>query len=232
MRRFLVVAGIMLVLLVGAGGALLYHLLNTERGLQRLLSQLDRVPGLGITVAGASGTLAGPLRIDRLVIDHPAVLIEARSLAVNPELGELLAGRIELSELSAGSLEVTLREQEPQPPSEPHFLPRLLEIDAKLVRARDVAVTLPAGQRIELDEIEATVGITRWRIDVPRFALRGDAGEVGGTIALRATLPLGIRSALEGHWRLPDGHDYRFTGSTRGKLDRLGTVQEIGRAHV
>jgi translocation and assembly module TamB len=224
MRRFLVVAGIMLVLLVGAGGALLYHLLNTERGLQRLLSQLDRVPGLGITVAGASGTLAGPLRIDRLVIDHPAVLIEARSLAVNPELGELLAGRIELSELSAGSLEVTLREQEPQPPSEPHFLPRLLEIDARLVRARDVSVTLPAGQRIELDEIEATVGITRWRIDVPRFALRGDAGEVGGTIALRATLPLGIRSALEGHWRLPDGHDYRFTGSTRGKLDRLGVA--------
>ena len=224
MRRFLLVTGILLALLACGGGALLYHLLHTERGLQRLLSQLDRIPDLDIAVEGATGTLAGPLTIDRLVIDHPAARIEARSLAVDPELGGLLAGRIELGELSAGSLEVELREREPQPPSEPHFLPRLLELHAGLVRIRNVGLTLATGQRIALEEIEATVDITRWRIDVPRLVLRDAAGEVAGAITLRASLPLGIRSALEGRWRLPDGHEYRFTGSTRGKLDRLGVA--------
>ena len=224
MRRLLVVAGIAIALLACAGGALLYHLLHTEQGLQRLLSQLDRIPGLDIAAEGASGTLAGPLSVERLLIDHPSVRIEARSLTVDAGFGGLLAGNIELGELSAGSLEVTLREREPQPPSEPHFLPRWLEIHAPRVHARNVGITLAAGQRIAVEEIEATVGITRWRIDVPRIAVRDPAGEVSGAIVLRASLPLGIRSALAGHWRLPDGHDYRFTGSTRGKLDRLGVA--------
>ena len=53
--------------------------------------------------------------------------------------------------------------------------------------------------------------------------IKDAAGELAGEVRLRAGRPMGVSGTLSGRWRLPDGHDYRFSSAVRGNLDRLGT---------
>jgi translocation and assembly module TamB len=219
-----IVLPVLLVLLVGAPLVALHRLLYTEAGLAFALTQLHRVPGARIEVEGARGTLAGPIAADRVVVEHEAARIELRGLRMDAALRPLLHGLLRLETLAADAVEVTLLEREPPPPSAPGFLPRFLEIEAPRVELRGVALTLLNGERIAVESIRAALDMSRWRIRLNDLVLEDAAGRIEGSLALRAMQPLGLRVAANGHWRLPDGRDYRFATALRGNLDRLGTT--------
>ena len=221
MKRRQVVIAALAALLLGAVAVPLHWLLYTQPGLEYVLSKLQRIEGVRIEVSGAQGTLAGPLSFGRVVIDHAAVHIEADGVRGMPRVPDLLAGRLALEQASIDRVEVTLKDRAPQPESEMHFLPARLGIRADDVTVRQVGVRLKDGTRLHVASVRADVRVTRWRIDVAPFAVVDEAGRLDGEVYLRGTSPLGLRGNVAGHWRLPDGQEYRFAAATYGKLDRM-----------
>ena len=213
-----------LVLLVAVPVVAVYRVLNSQAGLELALAQFQRLQNIRIEATGASGTLAGPLRVERLVIEHEAVRIEAFDLRLQARMRGLLTGIVQLDQLEAARIEVVLKRREPQPPRAPHFLPRFLEVSAPDIRLGDIGLTLPDGQRVEVASLRTALAMTRWRIDLTDLVADDPAGHVEGYLRLRAWQPLGLRAALNGHWRLPDERTYRFAAAARGNLGRLGTT--------
>jgi translocation and assembly module TamB len=224
MRRLRIALPLVLLVLAGGVAFLGWKLLYTEPGLRFALAQLHRIPAVRIEAGGARGTLAGPLTIDRLIVEHEAVRIEVRDLRLHARVRSLLAGDVHLDEASAGRVEVVLRTREERPPEAPRFLPRFLEVVAPAVRLGPVALTLANGDRYEVASIRSALAMTRWRIDLTDLVIEDALGRVEGTLTLRGTLPLGLRLAANGHWRLPDERTYRFAAAAGGNLDRLGTT--------
>ena len=213
-----------LVLLVAVPVVAVYRVLNSQAGLELALAQFQRLQNIRIEATGASGTLAGPLRVERLVIEHEAVRIEAFDLRLQARMRGLLHGIVQIDQLEAARIEVVLKRREPRPPSAPHFLPRFLEVSAPRIRLGDIGLTLLDGQRVEVASLQAALAMTRWRIDLTDLVADDPAGHVEGNLRLRAWQPLGLRAALNGHWRLPDERTYRFAAAARGNLGRLGTT--------
>jgi translocation and assembly module TamB len=162
--------------------------------------------------------------VQRLVVDHEAARIEARDVTLDVQLGSLLAGDVYLEQSTVGRLEVELKKREPPPPEAPRFLPQFLEVVAPSLQVGDVGLTLADGQRFTVASARGALAMTRWRIDLTDVVVEDPLGRIEGTITLRATLPLGLRTALNGHWRLPDERTYRFAAAARGNLDRLATT--------
>ena len=224
MRWRWIILAVAMALLFGAPPLVAYRLLHSEQGLQFVLGQLGRIPNVRIEATGASGTLAGPLAVERLVVEHAAVRIEARGLRLDVVIRPLLNGELRFQELSASSVEVVLKDREKPPPREPGFLPDFLQIDARDARLANLSLTLVNGERFEAASARAAVDMTRWRIRLRELVIEDPAGRLEGNVALRATEPLGLRVVASGHWRLPDERVYRFAGVLRGNLDRLGTT--------
>jgi translocation and assembly module TamB len=214
----------LLVLLVGTPFFAAQRLLHTEAGMRFALDQLRRVPGVTIETAGANGTLAGPLTFRRVSIDHAAVRIEVRDLALDARLRALLGGNVFLEQATAEGVEITLKHREPQPPSATRFLPRLLEVVVPDLQLRNVGLTLADGQRYQVASVRGALAMTRWRIDLSDLVVEDPRGRVDGAITLRATTPLGLRAAANGRWQLPDEQTWRFAAAVSGNLDRLATT--------
>ena len=221
-RRIILVAA--LLLLIGLPLAATHRLLYSEAGLRFALAQLSRIPAVRIEVTGASGTLAGPLAVQRVLVEHEAVRIEARGLRLDARLRSLLGGNVYLEQAGADSVEVVLKRREERPREQTYFLPRFLDIAAPGLRLANVALTQTNGQRITVSSVTGALAMTRWRIDVSDLVIEDAAGHIDGAITLRAMLPLGLRASANGHWRLPDEHTYRFAAAVRGNLDRLATT--------
>ena len=219
----------LLLVLAGLPVALGYQVLHSEWGLQFLVSQLHRIPGVRIEVGGARGVLAGPLEFDRVIVEHPAVRIDARDLRLDLETAALLGGQIELESATIGRVDIVLVKREEKPPSETHFLPRFLTIEAPGLSIRNIGLTLADGQRLEVASLRGDLRLTRWRLDAESLLLEDPAGRVTGRVTLRGTLPLTVNSALAGSWRLPDERSYEFTATTRGRLERLALVLSLSK---
>jgi translocation and assembly module TamB len=222
-RRGWIVAGVVLLLLLGATAVLVQRLLYTQPGLDFALGQLERLPGMRIEVEGARGTLAGPLDAARVVVDHEALYLEAHDVHVALQSRGLLAGTVHLRDFSVGRLSVRLKERPEQPKAPPRFLPAGLSIVVPAFRIGPTELALQNGRQVVANSAQGSLELTRWRLVVDPLDLRGPDGMVAGSLAVRATEPLGLRTNLRGEWRFPeDAFDYRFRLETRGKLDRLG----------
>jgi len=80
----------------------------------------------------------------------------------------------------------------------------------------------PANFRPVRAAARGSLELTRWRLIVDPLDVRSPDGAIAGSLALRATEPLGLRTNLRGEWRFPDdAFEYRFRAETRGRLDRL-----------
>ena len=221
-RRYAVFLGLLLAL-AGGVALFLHWLLFTQQGLEFAIAQLSRLPTVKIEVRGARGSIAGPLTADSVTVEHEAAHVVARGLALNPEPSGLIVGHLGVERLTVSRLEVTLKERPPQPEKPPYFLPAGLHITAPDFRLDDIALTLKSGQRIEARAARGSLSVTRWRLDLDPVDVRGPAGRISGSLVLRASEPLGLRTDLRGEWRLPgDAFEYRFRVVTRGDLDRLG----------
>ncbi len=223
-RRVLAIGGLLLLCRSWRGSRCGLAGSSTPRpGLHFVLRRLETLSAVSITASGARGTLSGPLEFDTLVIDHEAVRIDARELRLQPELSNLLSRTISITSAEAGTLEVTLRRRGPQPPSEPHFMPHPLRLLVGRFDLRRVALVLANGQRYSVASINGALTMDHWVLHAPIVTIKDPAGELAGEVRLRAGRPMGVTGTLSGRWRLPDGHDYRFSSTVRGNLDRLGT---------
>ena len=220
---------LLVLLLVVLGGTAfgVHRLLYTSGGLEFALSLLGHIEAAKIEVSGARGTIASELHFNRVVVEHAAVRVVADDVEGRLDLASLLAGRISVEDARIGRAEVVLKEREPVPVSQTHFLPPGLSLTAPGVVVNRVGLVLKSGYRMHVATVRGDLRMTRWRIDVSPFVMDDPAGHIDGKVFLRATLPLGLRGEASGEWRLPDERTYRFAAKVNGKLDRLGVDASI-----
>ena len=84
-------------------------LLGTESGLRWALERAQGAAGGKLAVEGASGVLAGTVRIDRLAYEGDGFRLESRAVQARAGLLAALGGRIVLDPLEAESLEIVSR---------------------------------------------------------------------------------------------------------------------------
>ncbi|MFZ5466367.1 MAG: translocation/assembly module TamB domain-containing protein [Pseudomonadota bacterium] len=224
-RLLLAALLVLLLALVGTAG----WLLGSESGLRFIAGQLE---ARGWLVAEeVEGKVLGRLEVKRVALRVPGLDLEIGRLVLDWRPGELLRGRLHVSELTGAGIRIAMQ---PSGPSEPHgrytglALPLDVQVDRLqvedlalrkgedvilLVRSLEAGVQLAGGmirlERLELDTPWATLDAAgHWGLDPD------DAGDL--TLRWKATLE-GLKAPLEG-----EGH-------LSGTLQRIEFDQRIAR---
>jgi translocation and assembly module TamB len=218
-RVLIIILSIALILIpLGLLGSLIY----TQKGVQILAAQLSRFERLGVHIEGISGTLAGPLHVDKFELDHPRVHVVVYDITVQLQLRGLLYGTIQAGSLTARDALIEYRDVQ-LPPSayQPHFLPSFLRIDvrhADVARARYVH---PNGFSIEATRARGRVTITAHRLQARDFRVEADWFDATGEMLLRAkdAFEMDLKTQATVHVR-PE-LDVQLAASLSGPIDRL-----------
>lgn len=192
MRKWIFI--IVIALLVAAPVALIGVLLYTQTGVELIASQLGRLERFGVRIEGLSGTLSGPLHIERLEIDNPNVHIVTHDIVAYLQLRELLVQTIRISSLTTRDTLVEVRTAPPKPPNTtpPRFLPSFMRIDARnlqLTRLRYVNID---GTAVDADSLRARARISPRQLRVGQFQIDAPKFTIAGSGRLRAQRPMGL----------------------------------------
>jgi translocation and assembly module TamB len=133
------------VVLAVLAGAVVLWLAGREASLQWLAAQAVARSAGKLELAGAHGSLYGPLRFSRIAFEDGGQRIEASEVALDWSPRALLSGRVAVTRLEIGTLRVALEGQgrAPAPPPEDLALP----LELSLERARIERLVLRAGGR-------------------------------------------------------------------------------------
>jgi translocation and assembly module TamB len=220
MRKRILIAAVLAILLLPIGA--LGILFNTQAGLNLVVGQLWRLERLGVHIEGVSGTLAGPLKVERFELNHPRAHIVVHQIVVDPDVWALLLQTIRTSSLTAREAEVVLRKAD-QPPTDrpPRFLPPWLRIDAKgldLERARYVHEN---GTAVVASRIQGRVTVSSKQVRARHFNVQADWFDAKGDLRLTAGRPFGLEANVSGHLRLREGEELALNTQVDGTFDRL-----------
>ncbi|AMN48212.1 hypothetical protein ACG33_14115 [Steroidobacter denitrificans] len=220
MRKSLLIVSILLIMLPGT---LIAGLFYTETGLALIAGQLGRLERFGIHVQGVSGTLAGPLRIERFELDHPLVQVISHDIVVDLQLRALILQTLRSRSLTARDTQVVLHErQAPSRGDRPlRFLPSYLRIDARGVDLHEVRYVHMNGMAVDAHRVRGQAAIGARQIDIENTRIDAGQFDAAGRLRLRAGRTLSLHGHAEGHVRMPRGVEYALTGRLDGPVDRL-----------
>ena len=231
-RIILIVVALLLLAPVIGIGVLLY----TELGVNLIAGQLGRLERFGVTIDGLSGTLAGPLRIERFELNHPRVHAIAHGIVIEPQLRGLLLQTIQTSSLTVRESQVEMR-QVTLPPSTrpPRFVPSFLRIDARGVELANVRYVHLNGTVVNAKTIRTRVTATSSRLHAQGFEVDADLFDATGELRLRAAasadLPMGVQGSANGQVHLTDT-ELTVETVVDGTLDRLDIKAKLLQPNV
>ncbi len=226
LKKFTLVLLTCLLLVSVIGG--LYGLFGSERGSRFLAEQARQRTGGALGWERMEGRLLGGLRLYGLRFENQQLALTAKSVALEWRPAALLGGRLQVHELAADGVVISLPESEQVGPGGPPVLPdfsspvaveltELVVSDLQLVRAGEA---LPAIERIELSA--AMVG-DRLQLDRLLLLAAGGSLATSGTLVTNSILPLDL--AVDWSWQLPGG---RPLG---GHLGLAGDMRELALEH-
>ena len=229
--RIWLLAAPLLVVLVPL--ALAGWLVASESGLRALAGAAQRLSAGAVQIEGATGTLSGPLAIDRLGVSVPGLRIEARDVALDWDPWRLAEQRLEVRELRAGTLRVATAESD-EPLRAPTSLS--LPLAVRIERARVGTLALASlgadggedeGQEplVVLQELEARAGSDGRLHRIESLSLAGPMGrlELDGDLGGEPPFPLQARIRLTGS---RDGKAFRAAGTAAGTLEAFSVGAE------
>lgn len=207
-----------LALLASVGGWLLF----TEPGLHRALALVEQLPIVTLRFEGARGSIVGPLEIDRIVVDHERVRVEARHLRTDLRLTSVPLLLVDLDYVQLADVEVQVKPRV-NPPDDlpPRFLPAWLALAVADAKVDRLAIRVPSGTTVEIRRIAAArTKLTQKRIVVEGGTADGGVWAASGDATLLAADPLGLEGA--GRFVVRVG-ERRFEGdaTARGDLETL-----------
>lgn len=224
MRTRLILAVVALLLLAPVAG--IGVLLCTEAGVNLIAGQLGRLERFGVRIEGLSGTLSGPLRVERFELNHPRVHAVAQGIVIDLQLRGLLLQTLQTSSVTVRESLVEMR-QAAMPPSTqpPRFLPALLRIDARGVQLANVRYVHFDGTVVNAKTIRSRVTITSSRLHAQGFEVDADLFDATGELRLRAAasanLPMGLQGQANAKVHLTDT-DLTVAAAVDGTIDKLG----------
>jgi translocation and assembly module TamB len=163
--RALTIVGIALAVLLAVAAAAVAWLVGTERGSRFALEQAQGFLPAGIDLGSANGRLADDLALENVTVALEGLELTIARLELRWSPGELLKGRLEISEIGAEGVRYrALPSDRPDPPDEPFLLPERLELP--------VSVHV---ERLTVDDIEIRTGPEAAPLEVTRVLLTGAA---------------------------------------------------------
>lgn len=222
MRRRLLIASVVLLFALPAAGVL--WLLHTQAGLQWVVAQLDHFRTFDVKIEGASGTIAGPLRVRRFELLHPRVHVVVNDINADFRLSGLFLLTINARAVSGRDVLVEVHRVPDMPESgkPPHFLPRLLHIRARdlvLTRVRYVNLN---GLTLDADRVGASrVRMSPSTLRIDDFDAQAPWLSVRGNYEMKAQRPLRLAGDLQGSVQAPQGVPLHLQAKLAGTLDEL-----------
>lgn len=221
MRKWLII--IVIALLFVAPVAVIGVLLYTQTGVGLIASQLGRLERFGVHIEGLSGTLSGPLRIERFELDNPHVHIVTHDVVAHLQLRELLVQTIRISSLTARDTLVEIRAAPPTPPSikPPHFLPSFMRVNARGLEFTHLRYVNIDGTTVDADSLSGRARISPRQLRVGEFRIEAPQFNLAGNARLRAQRPMGLELAVNGGLRMQ--RDTQLIASARAN----GTIEQL-----
>lgn len=218
-RWLIALAAAIVLVPLGLAAALLY----TETGLQVIEGQLDRLQRFGVHIEGLSGTLAGPLQVERFELDNPHVHIVSHDLVIHPRIRQLLIQTVGVRAMTARDTVVEIRRAPPSPPPTRalRFLPSFMRIDIDNAVFTGLRYVNIDGRWVEATRASGAVTLTPRRIRAERFEAKGTWFDLYGNLLLTAQRPLAIELSTRARIDYRDV-DYVVEGSLGGTIDELG----------
>lgn len=227
MRRYRLIAAALL-LALPIGGAL--WLLYTESGLRWIVRQLDRFEQLSIKIEGASGSIAGPLRVRRFELDHPRVHVIVRDVYVDYSISGQFLLTIDARRVRGRQVFVQVRRVPPTPDSgrAPRFLPHFMQLRARNVVFENVRYVNFNGLTLDADRLVADrVRLTPANLSVEKFDVRGPLFDARGNYSLHSQRPLRMAGDAHGTLRSPRGVPLLLDVKLAGTLDELSAEAQL-----
>ncbi len=226
MRRRLLIAAILLLIL--APFVLLGIVLYTPSGLALVAGQLWRLERVGVHITGLSGTLSGPLRVERFELDHPRIHAVVHDIVIHTQLRGLLLQTLQASSVTARDAVVILREADTPPPTRPpRFLPQFLRVDARSIELTRVRYEQPNGTVVEANRVLGRVTVTARTLRVRDGQVEAEQFGAKGDLTLRAGRPFGMEANGSAHLRMNNGVVLALDGKANGDFDRLEIAGQL-----
>jgi len=216
LRRLTLLLGLILIALVlGAATWVLF----TESGLRLIASQLYRLERFGVRIEGVSGTLTGPIRIERFELDHRLVHVVVTGIAAEPRLRALVLQTVAVESLSAGSALVELREGDAgrQRQEPPRFLPQWLRVQADRTDLHDIRFVNAAGTvALEAHRLRGRIRLSGEQLRVDELLIEADQFVAGGRVRVRAEQEIRLEIVTSGRLLISERPDIELSAELRG----------------
>ncbi len=229
-RRTLIIIGFALLICLGVPTLAVYWLCCTQPGLQWLAARASGLHKVHMEFVGLSGTLRGPLHVERFELDHERIHIVATNIKANVHLRRILLQTIDADYVEIGSVQVQLKARtSPQSKEPPQLLPQWLRINARAVSIADATLTLASGRELEARQARAAAVLTNDRLKVDRASVTSDGLTLAGNATLNAGQPMRLRGAVDWSYNLAEQPRWVGRLQADGDLNRLlanGAVTE------
>jgi len=222
MRKVLIISGIVLLVMVSIPAILFYWLCYTESGLHWLAARTQGLKTARIEFEGLTGYLAGPIHVDRFVLDHPRVRIDARDVNARAHLSDLWVQTVHVEQADVRSIAVQVRRVPPsQEKREPRFLPAWLRIRASSIDVARANLLLQNGMDFDAAPLRASATLTTDELRVSRSSIRSEKYTLSGALILRARDPIALEGAIDWLVTMPEQPRYS------GKVTFLGDLAQL-----
>lgn len=230
MRKWLFIA---ILVLIGVPLTLVGTLLYTETGVTLIAGQLHRLERFGVRIQGVSGTLSGPLHVQRLELDNPHVHVVTHDITAQLRLRDLLVQTVRIESLSARDTLVEVRRASATPPSTKplHFLPSFMRISARKVDLTGLRYVNIDGTVVEADHLQARARISPGTLRVSKFQVTAPQFQITGQGRMRARRPMTLELQASASYRLPNGTELLGSAQTNGDLEQLAIKANLQQPH-
>jgi translocation and assembly module TamB len=201
-----------------------WYFFHTSAGVEFLLARIDGLKSIAISVEGVTGTLSGPLRIQRFEIDQTYVHVMIDSIELQPTPAALWAGSLRASSLHVGRVTVRVKENNQPAGAKPmRFLPSWLWISVGQARIDAAQIQLPSGTSIDATQIavEEGVSLTAGRIRAEGVSLTTPQGSIAGEATLSAGRPIGLDGHALASFKTKD-LVWQIDGTVDGDIEKFG----------
>lgn len=211
MRRAGWILGGIVLMLAG-----LVWLAGSPWALRLAAATLERASGERVRMEMVTGSLYGPLRVDRLVVETESERIEVTGLELDWRPLGLLQRRMEVTRLLADSLVFRKIRPSEEPPQPPASLRLPLALSAPEIGVGRMQVEV-SGVSLSFTNVRLSLDKPAQRYRLRLVALGSHWGEGSGELELEESKPYALRARL----RLVQPGHQEITAEAAGSLTRL-----------
>ncbi|MEO8306418.1 MAG: translocation/assembly module TamB domain-containing protein [Pseudomonadota bacterium] len=225
LRRKILLGLVVLVILVPA--TLMFVVATTESGLRLVAQGLGKMGAITVTVRGVHGTLVRGFAADSVRIESKYSDILISNVQGKMRFAPLLVQTISFPDLSAESVHVLAHHFESDEKGSPHFLPRLLQIDAADARVGRAVITAPNGVEVVFTGISGAANVYPRQLRIRRAQAQFQDALFKASGRLLAAHPLGLEGDIDVVWQMPRQPRWHATAQIKGDFDALPMTVNI-----